>query len=230
MKWHVFAATVLLVLVTLACKKRSSTSTYTSTTTTTAEPAPASTEEADKATVKTKMATMDTIAAAKLPSITTKPTVAKKGPKPILDGQGAGANAALVAASSMPISLEKKMMSFEPLALPFCAAWAQGKKEDLDSSYLHTCRDIKYLVVLRFSSRVDPKMVTSTTFRGGQAAGDATVFDVDTGERLGAVPFSAQNYDKLEAMQGGEIGRAVADLEGQCAHVVQTGLDTAWGE
>jgi len=192
----------LLFLVLLACKSRGSRQSTVTTATTTAEPAPVSTTAQDEAAVKKKMATIDTLATTKLPAVTTKPTVTKKGPKPIIEG--AGVNAAAVDIKAFPPSLEHKMMSFEPLALPFCGAWASGKKDSLDSTYLHTCRDMKYLVVLRFSSRVDPKMVTSTTFRGGEARGDATVFDVDTGEKLGAVPFAAQNYGQLEAMQGVE--------------------------
>src|ERR1700745_3450282 len=103
MKWHVFAATALLFLVTLACRNRTPMKTYD------AEPSPAATleppkddESADNATITKKMKMIDTIAATRLPRITTPSTLKSKGPKPKLDGFDYPGNALLIESKTMP--------------------------------------------------------------------------------------------------------------------------------
>jgi hypothetical protein len=230
MKRHVFAATALLLLVTLACRKRAPTKTYDAgAPVATVSSAPTSNEAEDNELVTKKMKMIDTIAAMKLPPITSTSTLKPKGPKPKLDGFEYPANAAVVDAKTIPaFAKDHQLESFETTALFACAPLARGTVTTIDDLPRRACKGFRYLVVIRFSTRVNPKMTGPTTFRGGHASGDATVFDLDTGERLGAVPFSAINYDKLEALQGVELGRAVADLEGQCAIVVNDAIDKAW--
>ena len=231
MKWHVFAATALLLLVTLACKNRTPMKTYD------AEPAPTATllplpddEAGDKAAITKKVAMIDTFAATKLPPITSTSTLKPKGPKPKLNGFDYPATAAIVDSKSIPaFASDHQLMAFEADDLWSCSQLARGTKASIDKSHRDTCKGFRYLVVIRFGTRVNPKMTSGATYQGGHASGDATVFDLDSGERLGAVPFSSVNAAKLEAMQGVELGRAVADLETQCAAVVNTAIQSAWG-
>lgn len=73
-------------------------------------------------------------------------------------------------------------------------------------------------------------MVGSDKYIAGHASGDATVFDFESGENLGAVPFAATNASKLEGMEGLELGRAVADLESQSSWAAQVGINTTYGD
>lgn len=227
MKRHVFAATALLFLVTLACRNRAPTKTYDAATpVATVAPTATSNEAEDNELVTKKMKTIDTIAATKLPPVTSISTLKPKGPKPKLEGFDYPVNAAAVDAKTIPAFA--KVESFESTALFACSKLARGTVTTIDDLPRRTCKGYRYLVVVRFSTRVNPKMTGPTTYQGGHASGDATVFDLDTGERLGAVPFSAVNYDKLEAAQGLELWRVVADLEHQCLTVVNEAIDKAW--
>src|SRR5258706_382207 len=66
-KGHVLAATALLFLLALACRRRVTTTADAMTASTVAEPTTTSSPEADKARLTKKIATVDTIAAIKLP-------------------------------------------------------------------------------------------------------------------------------------------------------------------
>jgi hypothetical protein len=234
MKRHVFAATALLFLVTLACRNRTPMKTYDAAATPVATiapvaSAPTSNEAEDNEIVTKKMKMIETIAAMKLPPISSTSTLKPKGPKPKLGGFDYPATAAVVDAKTIPaFPKDHQLEAFETTALFACARLARGTVTTIDDLPRRECKGFRYLVVMRFLTRVNPKMTGPTTFQGGHANGDATVFDLDTGERLGAVPFNAINYDKLEALQGVELGRAIADLEGQCATIVNDEINKAW--
>ncbi len=231
MKWHVFAATALLFLVTLACRNRTpmkSTTTTTATATSVLEPSPID-EATENAGVIKKMKMIDTIAATKLPTFTSTSTLKPKGPKPKLNGFDFPATAAVVDSKSIPaFASDHQLMAFEADDLWSCSQLARGTKTSIDKGHRDACNGYRYLVVMRFMNRINPKMTGDSTYRGGHATGDATVFDLESGERLGAVPFSAVNASELEAMKGVEIGRAMADLETQSASVAKTAIDAAW--
>jgi hypothetical protein len=230
MKRHVLAATALLFLVTLACRNRTPMKTFDAAPapTSTLEPSPVD-ETLENATVTKKMKMIDTIAATKLPPATRTSTLKPKGPKPKLNGLDYPANAAVVDSKSIPaFASDHQLMAFEADDLWWCSQLARGTKTSIDKNHRDACTGYRYLVVMRFTDRVNPKMTGDATYRGGHTLGDATVFDLDSGERLGAVPFSAVNAAELQAMKGVEIGRAVSDLETQSASVVKAAIDAAW--
>ncbi|HEY2370184.1 MAG TPA: hypothetical protein VGH87_27500 [Polyangiaceae bacterium] len=230
MKWHVFAASALLFLVTLACRNRTPMRTYDAAPVPTSilEPSPVN-EASENEAVTKKMKMIDTIAATKLPQMTRTSTLKPNGPKPKLNGFDFPATAAVVDSNSIPaFASDHQLMAFEADDLWSCSQLARGTKTSIDKSHRDACIGYRYLVVMRFVDRINPKMTGDSTYRGGHTLGDATVFDLDSGERLGAVPFSAVNAAELQAMKGVEIGRAKADLETQSAAVAKAAIDAAW--
>jgi hypothetical protein len=231
MKWHVFAATALLFLVTLACRNRTPMRVYDagSAPTSVLEPSPVVDDEpGDKVALTAKVETIDKISAMKLPQVTSVSTLKAKGPKPKLNGFDYPATAAIIDWKSIGLAKDYKSSAIDATDLWWCAQLTRGAQPSIDKSKRDACKGFRYLVAMRFSTRVNPRMTSGNTYQGGHASGDATVFDLESSERLGAVPFSCVNADKLEAMQGVELGRAVADLETQCAAVVNDEIGKAW--
>ena len=232
MKWHVFIATALLFLVLLACRNRTPIKTYDAALpapTATLEPPPVD-ESADNAIVTKKIKMIETIGATKLPPITTVVTLKPKGPKPLVSTDyGTQSNAAVVDSKTIPaISPDHQLMPFESLEIWPCSHLARGEKTSIDQSDRDRCKAFRYLVVVRFGSRVDAKVVGDNGYIAGHASGDATVFDLDSGERLGAVPFATRNTaGHVEGLGGKSILKT--DLEGQVGASVKDAIESAWG-
>jgi hypothetical protein len=223
----------LVILVLLACRQRSTGTASSATATATAAPPEdaAASPEARKARVAKKMASLESIAKERLPPISSKRTLKAEPPKPTLDGFANAPNAAIAAPEQLAeLRLDKAQPAFVSLALNWCAAWIRGDKESIEGYHISACDQFRYVVILRFSRHIKPKMTGSSSFRPGSCAGDATLFDIESGKRLGSVPFSATNSSNLDAMQGLEKLRIEKDLERQCAWAVQVEIDEIFGD
>ncbi len=232
---HILGLAALVIVALLACRQssnKSGASASANAPPAAADPVDAAaTPEAQKARVTKKVATLEAIAKQKLPPISAKRTLKAAPPKPTLDGFVNSPNAALASLEQLAeLRVDKQLPSFVTTSLSWCGAWISGKKASIDERYIRECDGFRYVVVLRFSRLIKPKMTGASTYRPGNCAGDATVFDIETGERLGSVPFSAANAGELEAMQGVEQGRVESDLNRRCAWAAQVEIDEIFGD
>ncbi len=69
------------------------------------------------------------------------------------------------------------------------------------NAQLDHCTLLKYLIVVRLTTKVEPKMLPKkpgdidSTFSGGHFEGDVVVFNIDTGKHLGGYTVKAENKD-----------------------------------
>lgn len=229
-----WAIAAVVLGATLACKQRSKASAATGTaeaSAPTAEADAADSPEAQKGRVAKKIATLNAIAKEKLPPISSRRSL-KAGPlKPTLDGFVNAPNAAIAAPEQLAeLRVDRQVPSYASVALNWCAVWVRGEKPTIDSMHANACDRYRYVVVMRFSRLVKPKMTGPSRFRPGSCAGDATVFDIETGKRLGSVPFSGTNSAELDAIQGVEQGRIESDLNRQCTWSAQVAIDEIFGD
>jgi hypothetical protein len=223
-----------VILAALACRRKkdskaSAAASATATATATADAADS--EQAQKARVAKKVAKLEAIGATRLPPISTKASLKANSLKPELNGYVNKPNTAIVTPEMLPaLRLDVTNPAFASGAPTWCAALIRGKKPTVDSTYLDQCDTFRYVVVVRYARFVKPRMTGPSSFQPGSCTGDATVFDWETGERLGSVPYSATNASQIDATQGMEQLRVTRELERQCGWAVQRSIDKVYGE
>jgi hypothetical protein len=151
-------------------------------------------------------------------------------------------NALAIAAEDLDDLAASKPGSLVPInPLENIASWCQtGELSSKSSQYFGMSKDyrlkhlamdlqsflgVQYVLVMRTTRKVEPRMWGNTGYTGGSWEGEALLFEVDGKKFLGGIRFSASSSPRVEANRTATAEYLQNDLRSNAAKLVRKAFE-----
>jgi hypothetical protein len=157
------------------------------------------------------------------------------GPKPVLDNwKEEKRNSTVELLEHVPgFRRDVQLPAFDHGEFHSCAPIVRKQLDAAEHGYkLDDCDKATYLVLLRYSQRVEAKVMPGNKYVPGRCIGDALIFDLKSGKQVGVVPLNGTNSDEVtqHMQQARPEFYLKLDLDRSCSWSAQLVIDELYGK